>query len=193
MEHDIIERMRREEAELVRKLEAVRALLNAYGATAADRVGIGDSVHAEVRKRSGESEARKSRTREKMPLDRFSAYGRSVVEAALAECAKHPGSPIATRDMLTLIEQRGIEVRGEDKVNAVSALLARSSDLKPNGRRGWTLASPDDFTELLLDQPVQKEEEPRSASAGGSSADRRSTGPAVTITSSTPSWPSITS
>lgn len=49
-----------------------------------------------------------------------------------------------------------------------------------------------DFDELLLSREVQKEEEPRSVSAGGSSADRSRIEPTVTVSGQTPTWPTIT-
>lgn len=172
MDDDIIDRMRREEAELVRKLEAVRALLRAYGG-ASDSIVVSGAAQAEIRKTPSQQAPRsKASAREKMPLERFSPYGQLVVKAAIDECRSHLGRPIPSRHMVDLVEKRGIEVQGKDKANAISAMLARSIDLMPNGRKGWTLANPDDFDELLLSREVQTEEEPHSASAGGSSAEK---------------------
>lgn len=167
MEHEIIDRMRREEAELLRKLEAVRGLLRAYGASPeAASLARPSSDTVPVPKNHG-------RGREKMSIERFSDYGRSVVRAAIDECISHLGSPIASREMVALVEKRGIEVRGEDKANAISALLARSIDLKPNGRKGWTLS--DEYQERqnreledLLGLPVPKENEPPAQTLSGS-------------------------
>lgn len=163
MDADIIDRMRREEAELTQKLEAVRAVLRAYGHAA---IAIGDAVDAEVRKPADEAVKPAPRARERLPLDRFTTYGRSVVHAATEECKKHPGSPISSRDMVSLVESRGIIVRGEDKANAISALLARSIDLKANGRKGWTLS--DEYRERqqrevteILGTRAQKENAPQ--------------------------------
>ncbi|RQW44104.1 hypothetical protein [Novosphingobium sp. LASN5T] len=145
MDADTLEKIRREEADLTQKLEALRMILRAYGADApiaalsaaptivapTIEVPNGPVAAATLTPKTG---------REKVSLDRFGDYGRSVVQAAIDECRSHLGRPIASRDMVTLVERRGIEVRGNDKVNAISALLARSIDLKPNGRKGWTLS-----------------------------------------------------
>lgn len=173
MERDIIERMRREEAELLRKLEAVRGILRAYsggpvGAT------INDGAKAEARKSATrDTSSSQRRTREKMPLERFSSYGQSIVKAAIDECVSHLGRPIPSRDMVVLVERRGIEVQGKDQANAISALLARSADLMPNGRKGWTLSDEyqqrrqEEIVKILGTRP-HAENEPHSAFAGGS-------------------------
>jgi len=176
MDDDIIDRMRREEAELLRKLEAVRGLLRAYG-DISDGVVCDDFADAEIRKPLFRQAPRsKGVVREKMPLERFSPYGQSVVKAAIEECQSHRGRPISSREMVTRVERRGIEVQGKDPANAISALLARSADLMPNGRKGWTLANPNAFDELLLSREAQTEEEPHSVSAGGSSAEETDAG-----------------
>ena len=136
MDRSIIAQLKAEEADLERKLKAVRQVLAVYGAAPATPAGASSSsppTPSPTRAATGK--------RERVGLDRFSEYGRAVVEAAI-QVILHDGSgrPIPTRELLESIQQRGIEVRGEDKTNALSALLARSVDVRPNGRRGWTLA-----------------------------------------------------
>lgn len=188
MDNYIIDRMRREEAELSRKLEAVRAVLSAYGVSAAtDRLDVKDEATAEVVKGKRSSERSAA---EKLPIERFSLYGQNIVKAALEECLSRMGSPISSRDMVQLLKMRGIEVQGKDPANALSSLLARASVLKPNGRRGWTVAddymtqvgipsgySADDFDVILGDNSPQRENEPHSGNAGGSDAVRESVAP----------------
>lgn len=162
MESDIIDRMRREEAELVRKLSAVRGLLDVYGeqpsaAPSSDGAPVAEQRQARTPKAT--------RSREKLPVERFSTYGQAVVTAAIEECKRHLGSPISSKDMVGLVESKGILVRGEDKANAISALLARSMDLKPNGRKGWTLSD-----ELLLHKELEEIEPPNGDPKDGSNS-----------------------
>lgn len=176
MDADLIQKLQDEEAELSRKLEAVRSLLSAYGILRVVPLPNGlisaPTASAPPRGRADmHSRGVANSGREKVPLERFGDYGRTVVQAAIDECRSHLGSPIASRDMVTLVEQKGIEVRGNDKVNAISALLARSIDLKPNGRKGWTLS--DEFLERerrAIAELFGEENEPRSGDAGGSDA-----------------------
>lgn len=112
-------------------------------------------------------------------IDKFGAYGHSVIEAALHVLPHENDRPMATRDVLAKIEAEGIEVRGANQINALSALLARSSKIKGHGRSGWTkygqrpddplgdeLKQDDDFAVL----EAAKENEPHSSDAGGSDA-----------------------
>ncbi|MDE1915056.1 MAG: hypothetical protein KGJ57_04775 [Sphingomonadales bacterium] len=155
MDSDVIEKLRREEADLTQKLEAVRMILRAYGDTK-DITHTVSHVHRAVlpKPNNGEQDGN-GKSREKMTLDRFSAYGRAVVGAAIRECANYQEGPITSREMVRLVEKQGIDVRGADKVNAISALLARSIDLKPNGRKGWTLS--DEYREIEEYREMQDE------------------------------------
>lgn len=168
MDSEIIDRMRREEADLKRKLDAVRALLIAYGEAPLESSPITSRtvLNSKESKRSSDIQ---SSGREKMPLERFSTYGQSIVKAAIEECFSHIGKPIPSREMVDLVEKRGVQVRGDDKGNALSALLARSADLKANGRKGWTLS--EEYLERNNQQIAElfgEENEPHSANAGGS-------------------------
>lgn len=161
MDAEIIDRMRREEAELTRKLEAVRGLLRAYGATP---FVSQTEQQSGSKTREATSGGNANRGREKMPLERFSEYGQSVVKAAIKECARQLGKPISSRNMVDLVEKQGIEVSGQDKINALSALLARSIDLETNGRKGWTLS--EEYRERQ-DREIREmfEDEPRKENA----------------------------
>jgi len=68
-----------------------------------------------------------------------------------------------TRDLVDRLAAAGVTVRGTNQVNALSALLARSSKFIAHGRRGWTLA----------------EEKP-----GGSDASKENEPPAITLVGS---------
>lgn len=92
-------------------------------------------------------------------MDKFGSYGQAVIDASLPLLPGENDAPLPTRELLAKLEFRGVDIRGENKVNALSALLARCSKIKGHGRAGWTLAGPkeaaDQFDELLL-----KTEEP---------------------------------
>lgn len=137
MDDDIIARMRKEEAELSRKLRAVRDLLAAYGAdTSSQAVPI--SRPAEVRT----SESGRSTPREKVGVEGFGSYGRTVVVEAM-RFLQGADRLLKTREIVAHLEELGIELRGESKVNAVGALLSRSTDIMSHGKAGWALANPD--------------------------------------------------
>jgi hypothetical protein len=140
MDRPVIEQLKTEEADLLRKLEAVRGVLRAYGALTPD----GDGKPAAVpHVPTANIPALKSEGgRERVGLDRFSEYGRQIVQAAIDAIKGDGGSaPIRTKLLVEMIEAQGLTIRGEDKGNALSALLARSIDVRSNGRRGWTLCS----------------------------------------------------
>lgn len=128
---------RAEEADLLRKLEAVRAVLRAYGEAPLSEAPAPEKAPGRPALASPPAT---SANKEKKPLEGFSPYGADVVRAAIKVVKERPGGPVATRDMVAAIEAMGQEIRGVDKVNALSALLARSADLTNHGRRGWTLS-----------------------------------------------------
>lgn len=121
---DIIKRMRGEEADLVRKLAAVRQFLSVYG-----EAPVSGSTTPNRLARSFVDR-----------IDKFGSYGKAVIDAAVALLPADGLRPVPTRELVDHIEFRGVEIRGENKVNALSALLARSSQIKGHGRSGWTLA-----------------------------------------------------
>lgn len=61
-----------------------------------------------------------------------------VVEAAAAMIAAE--GPMRTRDILSRLQARGIEVGGTNKLDTVSVILSRSKDrFVPDRTRGWSL------------------------------------------------------
>lgn len=186
MDDDFIARLDAEEAALEAKLAAVRHMKAVYGA--APRSGnLSPSVRSST-PRATRSQADR--------LDKFGSYGQQVIDAAMEILPGEDGTPMATRVVLEKLEFRGVEVRGANKINALSALLARSTKIKGHGRSGWTLygrAPLDLEAEELLGSPAPIENEPHSASAGGPYTDHSPVRTGPVITSSTPSWPSITS
>lgn len=167
MDGDIVERMRTEEAELSKKLEAVRAFLAAYG--------DGGSPAPTARKAATGS-------RPKVGLDGYGDYGRKVVIASM-QVLLTANHPMQTRSVLDAIIGMGIEVSGESKINALGALLGRSEDIRSHGKAGWSLIDRDkvlplvgdqthgeDVRKILGDDVSQKENEPNSEDAAGSDA-----------------------
>jgi hypothetical protein len=134
---DLIAALLAEEEILKNKLEAVRHMLDAYrnAPTNPSKRAVGNST-AEPGS-TGEKPAADS---ESSRMDRFGAYGLSVIKAALTTLPDFSSFPVPTRELVQRLESTGMELRGENKVNSLSALLARSSQVKAHGRRGWTRA-----------------------------------------------------
>ena len=95
-------------------------------------------------------------------MDKFGSYGKQVVEKSVAILPDANKAPVMTRDLVRQLENAGVQIRGENKVNALSAILARSSKLKAHGRRGWTRA------ESVAGSDAHTENDPSSVPAVGS-------------------------
>jgi hypothetical protein len=157
MDEAIVIRMREEEADLVRKLDAVRQFLAAYGGPAPVAAAAKGST---VTRRSSATRA-----------DKFGSYGQGVIDAA-CKLLEGANAPVPTRDLLAKLERYGVEVRGENKVNALSALLARSSKVQGHGRAGWTLAgdppTAEEIQETLGEQAQNETKAPNGDAASAS-------------------------
>lgn len=154
MDDDIVERMRAEEAELSRKLDAVRAFLAVYGG-------------------SGQEQPRAPRqakpgSRQKVAIEGFGPYGRKVVAEAMRFLLTSD-HPMKTSDLIAPIEAMGVEITGQNKINALGALLARSIDIISHGKAGWSLANRAVALNIVAEHG-QKENEPSSGDAVGSDA-----------------------
>lgn len=157
---DIISRMRAEESDLVRKLEAVRHFLAAY----AGPVASASTPPAQKRASRGSAER----------ADKFGGYGMGVIDAVASVLPGPSKNPLMTRDIIAKLEASGVAIRGKNKVNALSALLARSSRIKGHGRSGWTLADEpvdlQNYNEILGGDDAHQENDPTSEAAVGSDA-----------------------
>jgi hypothetical protein len=118
-----------EEADLERKLEAVRLMKAAYG------VGSGVTTVAPLAVERAKPVARKSRDLSDR-MDKFGLYGQHIIDSALLMLPGADHNPLPTRNLVTMLETIGVDIRGENKVNALSALLARSTKIKGHGRSG---------------------------------------------------------
>lgn len=165
MNTDIVKQMRAEEADLVRKLQAVRDFLAAYGEA------LKGEGQAERTAPKGSSSGGRSKS---VPITSYQADTRTSVALALMFMASSPGL-VKTAELVTAIEAMGHEIGGANKVNALGALLSRSEDVEGHGKRGWTVYDRDEALALArkhagqyLGDDTQKEKEPTKGNAGGS-------------------------
>jgi hypothetical protein len=152
---EFVRHLKAEEAALLEKLEVVRKALAIYHPatnTAPAPEKATARALAELANHAVNAAA-------SVRADKFSSYGQKIVATALELVPPYGKPPLATRTLVEMLTGRGVTVRGENPINALSALLARSSQLQAHGRRGWTRA------ELR-----PKENEPNSGSAVGSDA-----------------------
>lgn len=157
MNADIVAQMRLEEADLVRKLKAVRDFLAAYGEAP------NDGSSAQPRR-----EAAASPPREKVEITSFTEQTRRSVLLSM-EAMVHTNGLLKTAQLVDYVEKRGHEISGNNKVNALGALLARSVDVKGFGKSGWDVVDRDRALKLLTEYEY-KEKEPTSPTAVGSDA-----------------------
>ena len=136
MDDTFIAAVRAELATLKRRSAALCAMLAAYDI--AEEASVESATQAKPEKPTAPLTGLIP-PRDRVRTDRFSSYGESVVDAAEAALTGREDAPVPTRELVGMIEERGVEIRGNDKVNALSALLSRSTRIKSNGRRGWTL------------------------------------------------------
>lgn len=175
MNADIVKQMRAEEADLVRKLQAVRDFLAAYGEAPNDSGGSAQTPR---------SQSASSQPREKVDITSFTEQTRRSVVLSMMAMEASPGL-VRTRELVQFIENMGHKVTGKNPVNALGALLARSEDVEGHGKSGWALAdrararqiieeygpkAPTSDFEELLGSNAQNETEPTSGQAGGSDA-----------------------
>lgn len=147
---DIVQRMRAEEADLLRKLEAVRLFLGAYGETPKTTLQPAWTSTSKQTVKNGPKSTRPSLASR---ADKFGTYGQAMVDLSIALLPNPDDGPMLTRDLLAKFEAQGVEVRGQNKVNALSALLARSTKIAGHGRAGWTRAearTADEDNEILV-------------------------------------------
>jgi hypothetical protein len=133
MNKDIIATIEAEEAELAAKLDAVRQLLSVY------RGESGQAAPPQTK--AGSQKARRAARSTQDRMDKFGPYGQRIVDYADRMLPGCEDNPIPTRVLVERLEGRGLQITGENKVNSLSALLARSSKMKGWGRAGWTRAA----------------------------------------------------
>lgn len=156
MDDQIIRQLKAEEATLARKLHAVRELLTLYGGAAVSE----STPSPAASKRGGQ--------REKVEITGFTEASRQSVALAM-EALLHGTPPIRTRNLVSYIEARGHEISGNDKINALGALLGRSADIISHGKSGWSLADRERALDIVAAH-APKENEAHSGFAGASDA-----------------------
>ena len=149
--------MRREEADLVRKLNAVRDFLAAYGENPIEAPQL-DRV------RTSSPQA----VREKAEITSFTEQTRRSVLLSI-EAMGYSNGLIKTKQLVEYVESRGHEISGKNKVNALGALLARSADVVGHGKSGWDVVDRAEAIKML-ERFEYKEKEPSSEDAVGSDA-----------------------
>lgn len=162
MNQTIIKQMREEEADLLRKLKAVRDFLSAYG-----EAPRSDEPVQDVRPKERPAG---SAPRGKVGIDGFGPYGRRIVAESM-KAMLTTTFPMRTRDIVQVLEAMDIEITGENKINAVGALLSRSRDIVSHGKQGWTLEDRDRALEIVGKYAVKENEAPHGEAAGASEAD----------------------
>lgn len=158
MNADIVKQMRSEEADLLRKLKAVRDFLAAYVEAPNDT--FADAQPIRVKTSNG--------SREKVDITSFTEQTRRSVLLSLEAMVRDSGLK-KTKELVDYIEKHGHEVSGKNKVNSLGALLARSVDVEGRGKSGWTVANRDQALQILQ-KYAPKEKEPSSDEAVGSDA-----------------------
>lgn len=161
MEADIVKRMRDEEADLVRKLRAVRDFLAAYG-----EAPKGDAAAPAA----PAAAARREGPRDKVEITSFTPQTRkSVVLAMQAMTTRN--TLAKTRELVEFIESMGHEISGVNKVNALGALLSRSVDIVGHGKAGWSLADREKAVAIVNQYTRDENEAPAGDTGGASEAD----------------------
>ncbi len=173
MDDAVIETVRKEERDLLRKLAAVQVLLRAYGAQpaietvrATEESAARTQTSSRTLNQPGDEASREPRG--KRPFDDFTPYGRQAIATAMSFLVGQ-AHPIRTRELVTAIKAIGFTIRGDNAMNALGALLGRSADIVSHGKAGWTLADPATAAEIV-GKYAHKENEPHSDFAGGSDA-----------------------
>lgn len=114
-----------EERQLLARLEAVRAVIRAYGSSPP----ASDAGHA----------SRGSPSRVTRSASAHTQRIKAVVRGLLAGVEE----PTPTRELVAHLEGRGIEIAGKSKVASLSALLSHSGEFEPIGRQGWIMRKSD--------------------------------------------------
>lgn len=114
-----------EERQLLARLEAVRAVICAYGAYGRNP----SAAHA------GRTTSQGSTSR----VTRSASAHTQRIKAVVRDLLAGADEPTPTRDLVAHLEGKGIEIAGKSKVASLSALLSHSAEFEPIGRQGWII------------------------------------------------------
>lgn len=128
MEKQFLVQLQQEESELSRKLDAIRGVIAVYAPHAATFLKPMSTL--KVASALAERAVKASKDN----------YAKEVRAIAADVIRNSPSLPVPTKVIVDRVLLHGMEIRGQNALNAVSALLSRSEDFVANGRSGWTLA-----------------------------------------------------
>lgn len=125
--NDILRTALEEERQLIERLEAVRAVIRAYGGA--------PSVISPAGTAAAASHAQRQRT-VRTPSD-----STCKIRGLLADLLRGKTSPTPTRELLAFLDSKGIAIGGKNPIATLSALLSHAEEFEPVGRKGWLLIS----------------------------------------------------
>lgn len=124
MQNSILQEALREERQLIARLDAVRAVIRAYGGEPSVLpVSQNDAAHPRAAITRSPSEATKK------------------IKALLIDLLHGSTDPTPTRDLVSLLQSEGVGIAGKNPVATLSALLSHADEFEPVGRKGWLLKS----------------------------------------------------
>lgn len=115
-----------EERQLLERLEAVRAVIRAYGGEPSSDA-IAGVTHAPHVQRDRPVRAPSETTLK--------------IKTLLIDRLRSETSPTPTRVLLAFLQNQGVKVGGKNPIGTLSALLSHAEEFKPVGRIGWLLKS----------------------------------------------------
>ena len=140
MDDNIVEALRAEAARLQDKLAAIEAVIRVYGSPAlvvSQRPTATAAANSIAPRASADGLGQVGLM--------GSGYAREVRTAAKQIITDAPTRPVPTRIIVKGIKERGIVIRGQRELNAISALLSRSDYFKNVDRMGWVLADDENY------------------------------------------------
>jgi hypothetical protein len=164
MDRHIISSLRAEESGLLKKLDAIRAVIALYEGEAV----AAPPRHDNAPRVAASNQEITSKEGDDLSLGRGGpAYGEKVRAVARETILHATVLPVPTRDIVAEVKKAGIQISGQNELNAVSALLSRHGDFVSNGRAGWTLRAVDQRYGLTS---PNENEAPNGNAAGASEA-----------------------
>ncbi|MBL8658425.1 MAG: hypothetical protein JNM75_01580 [Rhodospirillales bacterium] len=130
MSNPLLEAALEEERQLVARLDAVRAVIRIYGKIVDNQAGSlpgADKPACNTNHRPRPTRSPSAHTQQIKDLIRDLLDGES--------------EPTPTRLILSFLDGEGIEVRGTNKISALSAILSHAEEFETVGRQGWILKS----------------------------------------------------
>jgi len=137
MDGQIITHLRAEEADLVKKLGAIRSVLAVYDPAPAAPVSA--RAKEEAGDDPGTALAREVVRSASRRITTMTEYANGIRSVARQVIQNSTVQPVPTRLIIEELTRRGMEIRGQNPLNAVSALLSRSPEFTAQGRNGWML------------------------------------------------------